>query len=230
MRSVYIDTNVFKFSATELQRYVSRPVSLKWGELDIETEVHDVVTMNPNEGIINNERLKKEAGLLKIVAEMAKNGDISIVLHHETLLESWGIPNLDSQSGKFYNAPYELIEGPIRYSRTIIHWNSDAKDDQLNFLSSIPDKRFKELQKMTGAFQGEKPICRNQLLDAWYLWCAEHNKCDYFLTLDFKLKRMLEKNSKWSNVVKIVCPSELIEKEKHNKGLKWKLKLWWLSK
>jgi hypothetical protein len=70
----------------------------------------------------------------------------------------------------------------------------------------LNDKRFLELQKITGAFQGKRGVQRNQLLDAFHLWCAEHNKCDFFLSLDFKLAT----HTKGRVPVLIVRPSQLL--------------------
>jgi hypothetical protein len=63
---------------------------------------------------------------------------------------------------------------------------------------------------MTGAYQGGGKWNRNQLLDAFHLWCAEYNKSDYFLTLDFKLIRILGQNRKTRLPVRAVRPSELL--------------------
>jgi predicted nucleic acid-binding protein len=49
----------------------------------------------------------------------------------------------------------------------------------------------------------------NQLLDAFHLWSAEAAGCDYFLTLDFKLIKMMNQAPS-STPVRIVRPSELL--------------------
>jgi predicted nucleic acid-binding protein len=64
---------------------------------------------------------------------------------------------------------------------------------------------------MTGAYQGSGKLNRNQLLDAFHIWCAEFNKCDYFLTLDFKLLNVVRKQKRHS-LVEIIKPSELVTK------------------
>lgn len=109
----------------------------------------------------------------------------------ETRLESWGLRNMDSQTGLFYGAEIETIDAPIQYSRVMVSAGMDADRLQYDFLARQEHPRFKELQKATGAYQGLKPLNRNQLLDAFHFWCAEHNSCDYFLTLDFTLVHML---------------------------------------
>ena len=214
MIKVFFDTNILKFSATELRRLVPKEVEpIQWGDILIDSPVYDIVTINPNENI-KNEKLRKEADLLPHISDLAKNDRIKLVTHHETLLESWGIPNMDSLSGKFYNAPYDLIEAPIGYSRAIIGYGIDADKEQLNFISSIKDKRFIEIQKATGAYQGKGKYSRNQLLDAWHIWCAEHNQCNYFLSMDFKLIRMISNNKRWESTLKIAPPSVVINEIK----------------
>ena len=210
MPLVYFDANILKFSETKLRRFKPRQKIVTWGDMIITSEVNDIVYLNPNDSIKNNEKLKTEARLLGDIAQLAKDKRISLVIQSETLLESWGLPNLDSQSGKFYGAPYKLVEAPVKYGRVIVG-DSDPIEDQFRFISSITNKRFVDLQKATGAYQGEKPLNRNQLLDAWHLWCAEYNKCDYFLTLDIKLNRVVTKSKSWPGEVKIVLPSELLE-------------------
>ncbi|MBI5047711.1 MAG: hypothetical protein HZB54_01995 [Deltaproteobacteria bacterium] len=205
---VYIDTNVFKFSATKLLRLRPRKQLLNWGGRTHEATVHDFIYTNPNEKI-ENLHLKAEADLLPILAELGKKGDLKFIINIETMFESWGIPNMDSKTGKFYNAPYEIVDAPTKYRRMLLGFGMDPIGNQFNFLASIKDKRFLELQKMTGAYQGKAKINRNQLLDAFHLWCAEYNRCEYFLTLDFKLIKMLKNNGKIS--VKPVKPSELLQ-------------------
>ena len=207
---VYVETTVLKASATRLRRLRQRKQIINWGGKIHETVVHDIVYVNPNESIKNAE-MKAEVELLPTLADAGKRGEVQYVIQMETLFESLGIPKMDSETGRFYGAPCKEVEAPIEYSRVLVGFDLDAKEMQFNFLSSISNKRFLELQKMTGAYQGPGKLNRNQLLDAFHIWCAEHNKCDYFLTLDFKLVNMLrmQKRNILSEVVK---PSELIKK------------------
>ena len=207
---VYIDTNVLKFSATQLQRYRPRTQKINWGGRELEVTVNDLVCVNPNETIKNPE-LKIEAELLPVLAEAGKAGVIKYVIQMEALFESWGIPKMKSETGTFYDAPYECVEAPVKYSRTLVGAGFDPKEMQFRFLSSIKNKRFIELQKLTGAYQGSGKLNRNQLLDAFHLWCAEHNGCDYFLTLDFKLIRVVGKQ-KGRFLSEVVKPSELMSR------------------
>ncbi|MEE9584678.1 MAG: hypothetical protein V3W51_04275 [Candidatus Brocadiales bacterium] len=120
---------------------------------------------------------------------------------------------MDSSTGKFYGAPYKMVDAPIKYERIMLGVSvDDPKDAQFEFLRSIRNDQFLELQKMVGAYQGKNKQNKNQLLDAFHLWCAEHNKCDFFLTLDFKLIRVLRNNRKHALLVEVVKPSELLGK------------------
>lgn len=208
---IYIDAaNIFKYCATKLKRLQAKGQVLNWGGREIKNTVSEIVFINPNNRIANNEKLKYEAGLLAQVANLAKNEKISLVVNVESLIESCRLPGLDSQDGVFYNAPYQLVSAPIKYSRIIVG-SFNSKEEQIIFLSNINHKRFKEIQKATGAYQGKQnPLNENQLLDAWHLWCAEYNNCDYLLTLDNSLARLIENSKSWQGSVEVVTPSKLI--------------------
>ena len=207
---VYIDTNVLKFSATQLPRYRPRTQKINWGGREHEVIVSDLVYVNPNDSIVNPE-LKAEAELLPVLAEAGKAGVVELVIQMEALFESWGIPKMKSETGTFYDAPYEYVDAPVKYSRVLVGAGFDPKEMQFTFLSSIKDKRFLELQKLTGAYQGPGKLNRNQLLDAFHLWCAEYNDCNYFLTLDFKLIKVARKQ-KGRFMSEVVKPSELLNR------------------
>jgi hypothetical protein len=131
-------------------------------------------------------------------------------ISNETLVEVGGIPDLDSETGHFYRADREIVQAPINYSRVLYGGIEDWWEGQYRFLCSLNDDRFLQLQRITGAYQGEgKTVNRNQMLDAFHLWCAEYNGSDFFLSLDFKLARVIE-NAKSKPRVPVVRPSELL--------------------
>jgi hypothetical protein len=138
------------------------------------------------------------------------------VIQLEAELESWGIPNMDSNSGRFYGAPVEPVEAPIVYGRVIGGRPDNPEEKQFEFLSRIEDSRFKVLQKITGAYQGERKLNRNQLLDAFHLWCAEHNDCSHFLTMDFKLLKLTRNGGGKKLKVRLVRPSKLLRELSEN--------------
>ena len=75
MQRVYVDTNVLKFAATALPRYIPRKQKLDWGGNEIEVTVHEPQEINPNLGIKNDE-LKAEAEILPTLANLSKEGRI----------------------------------------------------------------------------------------------------------------------------------------------------------
>jgi hypothetical protein len=205
--SVFLDTNIFKFSAVALPRLRPREVETSWGAKKQRITVHDLLILNPNEQLSEEHAvLKAEAALLPEVAALAAAGLAVFHISDESVWELSGLPNLDSQMGQFYGAKTEIVFSPVRYSRIVCGGGEDVRQAQYKFLCSLTDKRFLELQKITGAYQGERAIQRNQLLDAFHLWCAEYNKCDFFLSLDFKLAN----HTKGRAPVPIVLPSKLL--------------------
>jgi hypothetical protein len=207
----YLDTNILKFSATSQLRLLPRMQMLHWGNIKQEVIVHDILYSNPNDNIKNNPSLKTEADLLKYVAILAKNQKIRFVINIETIIESWGLPHMDSTTGKFYGAPYDIVKAPIKCNRVISGAGfRSIKDEQYEFLSSINHERFNKIKKMAGAYQGKHKLNRNQLLDAFHIWCAEHNKCSHFLTLDLKLINLMKSHAADINL-SFVTPSEMIK-------------------
>ncbi|BDQ34903.1 hypothetical protein [Pseudodesulfovibrio portus] len=210
---VYIDTCILKFSATSLNRLIPRNQTINWGGINHECIVHDFREINPNDKI-NNLRQKKDADSLPEIAKMAKDGLIEIVMQDEIIFESWGLPKMDSQSGMFYGAPVSMVDAPFVYGRIVVGFGSSAKELQEKFLLNLNQKRFLQLQKATGAYQGKNPKNINQLLDAFHIWCAEHNQCDHFLTMDYKLIKVIKSLKNNIPTVKVLSPSELLEEIK----------------
>jgi len=170
--------------------------------------VHDLIHHNPNTRIRNPE-LRKESDLLEAVARLVKDGKLRAFMQIEAEFESWGLPNMLGGGG-FYGAPIEQADAPIRYERILMGAGFDAEVLQLRFLVGIKSPRFIELQKVTGAMQGNGKYCLRQLLDAFHIWCADHNCCDFFLTLDFSLIRMVAKHRFKLPLPVLVRPSELL--------------------
>ena len=76
---VYLDTNILKFSATQLPRLQPRQHTIIWGGRTHEVTVHDFIDINPND-TIQNPDLKAEADLLRELAEAGKLGCINYVI------------------------------------------------------------------------------------------------------------------------------------------------------
>jgi hypothetical protein len=206
---VYLDANIFKFSATKLLRFFPRDQEVNWGGQTITTKVHDIGYLNPNDGITNPE-LKAEVDLLPTVAELAKSKKIIAVCQVETWFETWRMKNMDSEGGKFYGAEVGECKPPFEYGRIVAGVGVDFRRAQLDFIASISNHRFLEIQKVVGAHQGPNKKNPNQLLDAFAIWCAETNGCDAFLSLDFSLAQVVARDKKRRVGLQILRPSELI--------------------
>jgi hypothetical protein len=170
-------------------------------------QVYDIGIVNPN-AVLTGE-IKAEATLLPALAELGQQGLVRYCIHTETVFESWGLPKMrGNTTGVFYGAPIERAASPIQYSRVMIDGYKDPREMQYQFISGIKHERLSELQRITGAYQGARKPNRNQLLDAFHLWCAEHNGCDFFLTLDFKLINVVLRSHQ--QTVRLAKPSELL--------------------
>ena len=208
---VFVDANIFKYSATKLLRFIPREQKLNWGGQEIITTVHDMSYINPNENIKNNDTLRKEVDLLPYIVELQEKENIEFCVTFESDLEVMGLPNMDSRTGKLYGAKITYLKPPVDYQRILIGWMTDTQQAQYNFLRNIKSKRFLEIQRATGAYQGKNPPNRNQLLDAFHLWCAEHSKCDVFLTGEAtKLKQSINRKKGFEFEPELMLPSELL--------------------
>jgi hypothetical protein len=199
---VYLDANIYKFSATQLLRLIPRLQRFTWPNgVASEITIHDLRLVNRNFKLTPES--KAETEVLPLLAELAKKGEYRAGTGIEMLFEVWGMPHLDSQSGKFYGAPVETIQHPRRFTRVI---GKELRNDQIESFRRIRDPRFLTPQKWTGALDPKSKKAGNQLLDAYFLWTAEQARCDYFLTMDFKLVDMARTKELRVQVVK---PSEL---------------------
>jgi len=205
---VFVDANVLKFSASVVQRRVPVLQEVEWAGKAIQVPIHRVVQFNPNDSIANQD-LKGEAELLPQVAALGHSGLVEYVVTFELQMEGWRLPSMPSRRGWFYGVPLTKVDAPFQYARTVAGGRLSPKELQHHFLASVRHPRFAAIQRAVGAYQGAQLPQRNQLLDAFHLWCAEHNACTYFLTLDFKLaKAVAKQQSKFK--IQVVRPSELL--------------------
>ena len=208
---IFVDANIFKFSSSQLLRLKPREQTINWAGHESTSVVYDFVNINPNENIKNSEKLRKEVDLIPEIIALQADIPIEFCVTVESDFETWGIPDMDSQTGWLYGAGITILEAPISYSRILIGVDGDPMKDQYDFLTGITSDRFLQFQKATGAYQGKKPRNRNQLLDAFHLWSAEHNECDVFLTADFKLQKAIINKKGFDYAPRILLPSELLD-------------------
>mgnify|MGYP000305086606 FL=1 len=209
---VFVDSNIFKYAASQLPRYKPQLQTKNWGGSKFEETVYDSVIVNPNDNVTNNPILRKEIELIPELVALQKNGNIEFFETIESKIETWGLPNMDSETGRLYGAKISTIEPPPEGSRSIVFGASvGIVAEQYEFLRKIESKRFSEIQKTTGAFQGKNPPNRNQLLDAFHLWCAENSGCDVFLTGEAKkLRDSMQRKKMFIYKTKVLLPSELL--------------------
>jgi hypothetical protein len=180
---------------------------VNWGGRQFSVTVHKAAVSYPIESI-NNAELKNEAKVLPTIAALARDGTIELVVQNETLVEYCGLPRI---SGKpFFGAPLEKVQAPFEYGRSVFAADQETEKLQYEFLARIKDARFIELQKACGAYQGTIPPPRNQLLDAFHVWCAETSESRYFLTCDMSLVRYVARQKKQIPAVRVVLPSQLL--------------------
>lgn len=204
---VYLDTSALKLSVQAIEGFTPVDEVVNWGGRELTVTVHKPAVAYPIEGIDNAE-LKSEARLLPRIADLAHKGSIELVVQNETLVELWGLPRT---AGKpFFGAPLKKIPAPFEYGRVVFAAFEDAETLQYDFLAGIKDARFIELQKACGAYQGAVPPPRNQLLDAFHVWCAEASRSKYFLTCDMSLVRYVGKQKQHVPAVRVVLPSHLL--------------------
>lgn len=146
--------------------------------------------------------------LLRFIAALAKKGKVKLVMHREVQWELWGVKHAYGSGPLFYQAPIEFVEGPVQTSRIL--FDGSGRDYQYDFLCSLNHPRFRQLSRWAGAWQGpDKPLKKNQLLDAFHLWCAEQSGSEYFLTHDDKLIKEMSKGKERRTQVNIVTPTDL---------------------
>ncbi len=186
---IYLDTNILKFAAYRKMRLIPTLQHVRWGKIEDWVTVYSRVETDTRREI-KDENLRVEIGYLRLISDAGKAGRARFFMNNETVLESWGLPGIwDTMDGDSFQ-PIEYAPAPVNYGRVIMGVGMDTKRAQQEFIASLPHPRLAQLKKWTGASQG-KSTNRNQLLDAFHIWCAEYNGCTYFLTLDLKLIRSL---------------------------------------
>jgi hypothetical protein len=189
---VFLDTTLLKAAKDSDIVFVPRQQSVRWGATQVDVVVHDMAFANQNVAYLRNNRDAFNNRLHnRFVARFAKDGHNELLLSEEVLFEAMGLPRVDFS---FYGAPRTVVGSPVPHGGLVL--DASRNDYLFDALRSIESRRFRELQKLTGAFQGNSNSPnRNQLLDAFHLWCAECAGADYFLTHDTKLVDVWSRSS-----------------------------------
>jgi hypothetical protein len=204
---IFLDTSVLKHSADRLIRGRKCKVTRQWGDIPVSVDVTQFVEVYPNARVKGP--LTQEFPYLPLIADLAKTGRVRLVSHAEVRMELWGLPKTDDPRGLFHGAPIEWGPNPLEYGRVVAGWSAIQRTDpQLDFLKGITHLRFQELKVATGANPGSGKY-KNQLLDAFHIWCAEEASAKYFLTTDLKLVRLISQHKAHPPSCRVITPSQL---------------------
>lgn len=208
--SVFLDTNIIKFSAVKHHVYRPHKQTVKWGPIVDEVDVYEPHTVNRLDKI-QNDTLRKDAVLIAMAAYAGVIGKLRFCYHRETEYETRGLRGTNSASGKFFGCPIHDVPDPTGpYSRILSGGSKGFRECTLDFLSGISDKRYRRICRSVGAYQGkDRPLNLNQALDAFYIWCAECANIDYMMTMDYKLRKIVTQ-SKLDTPVRIITPYQIL--------------------
>ena len=205
---IYVDANIIQLSDVYRIRYLSEHRTLDWGGQTISTTTYGKYEIEDTSYEIKDDQLRKECFALRCLSRFDDLATIHFVQQFETSLEigSLGNPSI-------FDAKVQQVDGPIEYSRSLF----DKRFPQWKFVNKIDHPRLNHLKKVAGVQEGmnEKNL-RSQVMDAWHLWCAERNECNFFLTTDYKLINLVNSSSKSKKnsqpiMVKLVSPLNLME-------------------
>ena len=202
---LYIDRSALKFFVhrTPKKRIIC------WDGQVRKVAIRNFTHLNPNV-LLNNFELEAEIELLPLLADAGKHGLIKYVIQNETLFASRNILKINSRRGQFCGIPCKFVSTPKSYRRFVFRLCSDGKELEFRSPPFIENDRFLELLKMISAYQGTGNPIPSQILNAFQLWCAEQNRCDYFLTVDLNLVKVIRKRT-CRPLTEVVKPSELIK-------------------
>lgn len=169
-----------------------------------EASVLQKVELSPLEALNtpNHQKTYQEALACSYIEDLARKGIVTLVWGLETHLETV----LKSPFSEPNPSIISLIQGaeaPIHYTRPL------SPDSRLAFLRGISNRLFDKWKQALGVVT-DSTRETNQLMDAWHLWTAEHNNCDYFITADQKMIKS-NKSRKITTEMAIVSPTEFIE-------------------
>ena len=208
--SVFLDSCVLKASVDTRLVSVPKQQTIAWGEREFDVEIHRPAYVNQNVKYLKHGNLERfeDTVALRFIAALAIEGKICLLMSNEVFFELMRLPRVIG-GPRFYDAPIQIVEDPIQYSRIIL--DGTNRDHQYEFLCGVKHDRFTELQKACGAYQGsDKPLNRNQLIDAFHVLCAESAAATYFLTHDDRLIRVLTNGPRPKTSVTLITPKRLL--------------------
>jgi len=204
---IFVDTCIVRHAATRYRTQTIRFGQRHAGDDLISRDPIQIRTKDPHK----NSRLRSEISKLRELSYRLKIANATLLMDQETLAEVRKAGSFVSDY--FYRSQITVSEPPIAYTRVLGMprlLNPGPTDNHFhNFLSRLDHPRFLHIARYAGGLQGDRKN-HGQLADAYFLWCAEHNNADYFLTTDSTLKRCIESSSRAALKTSIVLPSELL--------------------
>lgn len=204
---VFLDSNIIQHAATTYRTKDIYFGGAKPGEPLIRYGPIETISKEP----AKNEKLRAEIDCLPELSSRLKIINARLIMDFDNFLEVKRAGR--SRSEYFHGSEIHYADRPPEYNAVLgmPSWlNPGPTNNHFhNFLHRLKHPRFLELAKYAGALQGPSDNY-NQLSDAYFLWCAEANKADYFLTLDFKLKRMISQAKSLVYKTKVVSAMELL--------------------
>lgn len=208
---IYVDANVIQHSDVDRAYWLPEDRRLDWGEMTIESRTYPRYEVVDKRWSMGDFELRRELVVLELLAQFDSVAGIRFLQQFETELEA----NYRlGASPPLFGAAIIPAADPIPYARSVLGFGARP---QLEFVQSINHPRFRYFQKLAGVQPGmSEGRRRAQMLDAWHLWCAERNECGFFLTMDFKLVRMLsgtggpKSDDQPQTPVRAVTPSQMM--------------------
>ena len=213
---VFLDSNIIQHSATTYRTMDIHFGGAKSGEPLIREGPIQTIHKKP----AKDKKLKEEINCLKELASKLKDLGASLIMDFDNIYSEV------RRAGRyreeyFYGSDIQYAERPPEFNTLLAgpSWLNTGPTDKPfhNFLHRLMHPRFLELAKFSGALQGKKDNY-NQLADAYFLWCAEINDADYFLTLDSKLERSINQAKSLVYRPKVLSATKLLSELKEKMG------------
>ncbi len=226
---ILFDTNIFLHGVIGIPALEKQ--TIKWGDIEQEIEVLRTIRQPKKTG--NQSWLESQIECLPTLGRLIKEKTIIACDSSEIEME------LDRRSKvgnatvyafrdcEFLNLPSPIERSKFSGSPIQIYSTGQALEDYCMFLLALsPDKieslkespfiqRFTDFErKNLDNIKLFESICgsidKSHYLDAFHLWTAEVNNCDYFLTNEKKFKNEFKQKSSVQLNCKIVSPKELL--------------------
>lgn len=156
--------------------------------------------------------LQLEIALLRKIADLAKVGTIELLWNAEVTVELLGQLKIGGPRPAILEAGATRVPSPVHFSRTLSPpslLDNDWARWQIRCLRQLQHPRYLQMQRALGAHDPRAKNADNQLIDAYYVWCADAAGATHLLSTDFKLCN-LARRARIDLRVAVVRPSELL--------------------